>query len=181
MKYTIFYLITIKMQLFFLSLCPREAAKFACDKHAVKMPLETAQIISTVWYRVNRSAYKLYARLGWLFKPWTNLQHPSILWVEQSFANYKWALDYWGAILEQYTLRYGQTHRCQAMYNNVVTMMPDPSLTREEFVAMTPEFQAVPVELKSDDPVETYRRVYIRDKAYFARWKFTEKPYWWPL
>jgi hypothetical protein len=170
----------IKMQLFFLSSCPREAAHFACDKHVVKMCVETAQIISTVWFRVNRSKHKLYSSLGWLTKQWANIQHPSILWVEQSFANYKWTLDYWGALLSEYTARYHKTHAFQSMYNNIVTMMPDPSLCQDDFVPMSPRFQAVPEELKSDDPVSTYRQYYMRDKSRFAKWKFCETPHWWP-
>lgn len=168
------------MQLFFLSLCPREAARMACDKHVVKMCLETAQIISTVWWKVFRSRYNLYRSFGWLTKQWTVPTHPAIMWVGESHANYQWTLEYWGALLSEYTLRYKKTHAYQSLYNNIVTMMPDPPLARDEFVVMSPQFQAVPEDLKSDDPVETYRRFYIRDKSRFAKWKFTPVPEWWP-
>ena len=167
------------MQLFFLSLCPREAAQMQCDKHVVKMCVETCQIISTVWWKVSRSKHDLYRKLGWLVKQWTVPSHPSIRWVEQSHANYKWAMDHWGALLSEYTLRYGKVHAYQSMYNNMATMAADPSLCRDEFVPMTKDFQAVPEEFKSDDPVTTYRKVYMEKKASFAVWKHGPTPQWW--
>lgn len=153
----------------------------ACDKHVVKMCVETGQIISTVWWKVSRSRYKLYHSFGWLTKQWVVATHPAIMWAALSHGNYQWLLEYWGALLSEYTLRYGKIHAYQALHNNVVTMMPDPPLARDDFVVMSREFQALPEDLKSDDPVEAYRRFYIRDKSRFARWKFTPVPHWWPL
>lgn len=166
------------MQIFFLSLCPKEAAKMACDKHVVNQPKETLQIISTVWYVLHKSQYKKYFKFGWLVKQWTNLEHPVILWTISSLGNYAWLLDYFGAILEEYTLRYGKFHAYQSMYANIRTMMPDPSISGP-FEPMKREFQAIPEELKSDDPVTAYRAYYKRDKARFAKWAHSETPNWW--
>ena len=166
------------MQLFFLSLCPIQAAQMQCDKHVVKMCTETCQIISTVWWKVSRSKYDLYHKLGWLVKPWKVPKHPSIMWVEQSHANYKWAMDHWGALLAEYTKRYGKVHAYQSLYNNMATMAADPSLCRDEFIPMSPQFQAVPEKYKSDDPVVSYRNVYIKEKSSFARWAHGSTPNW---
>jgi hypothetical protein len=35
------------MNIFYRSRCPKKAAESLCDQHIVKMPLETAQILST--------------------------------------------------------------------------------------------------------------------------------------
>ena len=35
------------MNIFYRSKCPKKAAESLCDQHIVKMPLETAQILST--------------------------------------------------------------------------------------------------------------------------------------
>ena len=39
------------MNIFVLSESPKEAAKFHLSKHVVKMPLETAQMLSSVYHR----------------------------------------------------------------------------------------------------------------------------------
>lgn len=167
------------MQIFFLSRSAKEAAQMACDKHVVKQIIETAQILSTVWFKVHGSKHKLYHQLGWLCKPWPNKKHPSILWVEASRANYAWTVQYWGALLSEYTNRYHKFHKFQTMHDNLVTMIPDPSLVSDDFVPMSPEYQALPVELKDEDPVVAYRAYYKRDKARFAKWAHSETPTWW--
>ena len=52
------------MNIFYLDPDPVAAAQMQCDKHVVKMALETAQILSTV--------------LGGPYKP-THAKHPSVL------------------------------------------------------------------------------------------------------
>ena len=39
------------MNIFVLDTCPIESAKMLCDKHIVKMPLESTQMLSSVWHR----------------------------------------------------------------------------------------------------------------------------------
>ena len=69
------------MNIFFLHKHPVIAAQMQCDKHVVKMVLETAQMLSTaaraqghdVGYK---SAYP---------------KHPMTLWVGQNADNFRWA------------------------------------------------------------------------------------------
>jgi hypothetical protein len=100
------------------------------------------------------------------------------MWVEQSHANYKWAMDHWEALLTEYTKRYGKVHAYQSLYDNMATMAADPSLCRDEFVPMSPNFQAIPPEFKTEDPVASYRNNYIVIKSKFARWLHSTPPKW---
>lgn len=167
------------MQIFFLSRDPRRAAQYACDKHAVNQPKESLQIISTVWYVLYPSQWKIYFARGWLLRPWTNPKHPVVLWAMDTTGNYVWLLNHFGAQLEEYTARYNKVHAYQTCYNNIVTMMPDPSFERDDFEPMKLEFQAIPVELKQEDAVQAYRAFYRRDKARFAKWAHSDPPEWW--
>ena len=47
MQTTIGQITETNMNIFYLNHCPRRAAEEQCDQHIVKMPLETAQILST--------------------------------------------------------------------------------------------------------------------------------------
>ena len=47
--------------------------------------------------------------------------------------------------------------------------------------ALTPFAQAMPDEYKSANAIDAYRRYYIMEKAYFAKWdKGRAAPQWWP-
>ena len=81
------------MNLFFLSQDPKEAAKFHCNKHVVKMILETTQMLYT--------AHHLNCEEGWQdyfinkgLKPYRPFgpKHPSTRWVAETFNNYRYAL-----------------------------------------------------------------------------------------
>lgn len=61
------------MNIFVLSLDPFEAASMQCDKHVVKMVLETAQILSTVKTLLNEE--------GAPYKP-THVNHPCVTWAK---------------------------------------------------------------------------------------------------
>ena len=81
------------MNLFFLSQDPKEAAKFHCNKHVVKMILETVQMLYT--------SHHLNCEEGWEdyfinkgLKPYKPFgpKHPSTRWVAETFNNYRYAL-----------------------------------------------------------------------------------------
>ena len=45
----------------------------------------------------------------------------------------------------------------------------------------TPYAQAMPDEYKSANAIDSYRRYYIVEKRYFAKWnKGRQQPNWWP-
>lgn len=136
------------MNVFFLDTDPARAAQMMCDKHVVKMTLETAQILSTI--------------VGGPYKP-THQHHPSVLWAKDNTA---WVWEHFIALLDEYTLRYGRTHKCAEVASFISQRLPAASLR-----PFTPPPQVMPEEYHSGDPVEAYREYYRQDKARFARWE----------
>ena len=69
------------MNIFYLDRDPHEAARLQCDKHVVKMILETAQLLSTAHNELDggQIAYKT-----------THKNHPSAVWARKSLDNYLW-------------------------------------------------------------------------------------------
>ena len=128
-----------------------------CDKHVVKMVLETAQILSTV--------------SGGPYKP-THSKHPCVLWAGANQTHYAWLVCHGLALCTEYTKRYGKRHKCQDVIESLMT--PPEHLP----IGIGPFVQCMPDQYKDHDPVVAYRK-YYHSKADFAEWRYTPAPYWW--
>jgi hypothetical protein len=144
------------MNIFFLSFSPREAARLHCDKHVVKMILETSQLLySAHWILnpegLNENAYKL-----------AHKNHPCSIWVRTSLSNYMWlaSLGFW--LCREYQYRYGE-HKLHKSEAHILWLLNNPpnSIPYAEF---TPPALAMPIEYKKEDPVESYKLYYIESK-----------------
>ena len=144
------------MNVFILDVNPVKAAQMQCDKHVVKMVLESTQILSTI--------------AGGPYKP-THQNHPCVVWARACITNYSWLVRHARALCAEYSHRYGKTHKCQA----VIESIAPPHLP----VGITEVVQCMPEQYKGADPVQAYRAYYMGDKAAFARWTKREVPYWW--
>jgi len=89
------------MNIFFLARCPVEAAHAQCDRHVVKMILESAQLLSTAHHELGD---------GGPYKP-THKNHPSAVWARQSRQHYGWLYAHMLALGDEYTERYGKVHK----------------------------------------------------------------------
>lgn len=144
------------MNIFVVDYDPVIAARMLCDKHVVKMCLETAQMLSTI----NSGPYKP-----------THKNHPCTLWAGSRVSNYLWLVEHGLALADEYTQRYGKVHKSQAVIESLA-IIPFDSLQ-----GMTPFALAMPDEYKCDDPVESYRNYYM-SKAAFCTWKDKQPPDW---
>lgn len=138
------------MNIFYLDENPWRAAAYQCDKHVVKMILESAQMLSTV--------------RGGPYKP-THARHPCTLWAGEGTGNYDWLARHAIALCGEYRVRYGRIHKCEPLILDM--MLPPDNLP----VRVTPPAQAMPDKYKDPDPVKAYRSYYLGEKMGFARWK----------
>jgi hypothetical protein len=145
------------MNIFILDYDPVEAAKMLCDKHVVKMCLETAQILSTI----NGGPYKV-----------THAKHPCTLWASETLENYRWLVKHGIGISEEYTFRFGKIHKSEDVIRALewpVLPLPDDKLTAFA--------QAMPEDLKSENAVESYRNYYMTKRS-FCNCTKREIPQW---
>jgi len=143
------------MNIFYLDPDPVIAAQMQCDRHVIKMALETTQILSTV--------------CGGPYKP-THAKHPSVLWAAQ---HQTWTYRHLIALLDEYAYRYGKRHKCADIA---------PQLTIAPYSEFTPPPQCMPEKYRQADTVQAYRDYYKAEKAYFAKWeKGRSAPDWWTL
>lgn len=137
------------------------------DKHIVKMPLETAQILCSV------------AKLRGFEAPYriTHAKHPCVLWTAASSANWNWLCLHGIALSKEYTLRYKKVHKCQEIIQNMLGRTLEIWGENKHYSQHTPFVQCMPDQYKQSSTVEAYRAYYIGEKAKIANWKFGQ-PDW---
>ena len=154
------------MNIFALSVHPKEAAKWHMDQHIVKMPLETAQILCTV-----RSKY------GDRDVPYkaTHQNHPCCKWAAESAENYVWLCILGIELCGEYTYRYGKANKCESVIEECLQTIPKKIANK----GRTKFAQAMPERCKMENSVLAYRNYYIQEKSHLAKWYNREVPYWW--
>lgn len=156
------------MNIFALDNDPREAARMQCDKHVVKMVLETAQMLSTV-HHIHGSASEH------LYRP-THRNHPCTLWAAENTANYRWLHHHFRALATEYEWRYIKRHKSWLKLHILLDNAP-PTMDIAEDI--TPFARAMPEQYKYfDDPVDSYRMYYAVEKAHILQYTRREMPRW---
>ena len=139
---------------------PATAAEQMCDKHVVKMILESAQMLSTAHRIIDKVDNDLLYKVS-------HKNHPSCRWVRESHLHYQWLYSHFIALGREYTRRYGKVHtsidKLQMFLKNIpkhISIQP-----------FTPPPQCMPLDYHQDNTVEAYRMYYKCDMADFAQWK----------
>jgi len=167
------------MNIFFLHRSPRKAARYAADKHVVKMLLETCQLLYTCHHAtgstvVQNAPFKKGTTTPGYKK--LNPNHPCGKWLRQSSIHYLWLSSYGIALLAEYNHRYTPTtdHAC-AEHIRWLHFNPPPFLTHTGW--HTPAL-AMPDIYKSANPVASYRRYYLGEKQHILKWTKRHVPHW---
>ena len=140
------------MNIFYLDKCPTRAAQQQCDKHVVKMILESAQMLSTAHHEYNsdRAVYKT-----------THKNHPSTIWTRECTSNYRWLYDHMMALGDEYTRRYHKTHLTIQKCRDALREPPEGMPWN---VHHTQPPQCMPDEYKRECSIAAYR-LYYASKA----------------
>ena len=159
------------MNIFYFSDCPIESAQAQPDKMLVKMPLETAQMLSTAHRVLDGDEY---ADANGLYKT-AYKNHPCTIWARESSSNYFWLYLHFVALGNEYTYRYDKTHASITKLQEPLAKVPSSIVQGE----MTSIAQAMPEQYKDSDSIKAYRNYCINEKHY-AKWeKGRDKPTWW--
>ena len=156
------------MNIFYLDDDPYKAAEYQCDKHVVKMIVETAQLLSSAWHENEPGEY---ANL--LYKS-THRNHPCAIWTRTSKDHYRWLFYHFYGLATEYTKRYKKTHKTFAKLGQLLIRAPE-NFSSSRF-ADPP--QCMPEEYKHTSTIHAYRQYYAGDKSRFAKWSCGE-PWWW--
>ena len=152
------------MNIFIVDTDPRQAARDLCDKHVVKMTLETAQLLCTTAHTLNLPAP---------YNP-THTNHPCAVWARSNQESFVWLLEHGLALCSEYTRRFNKIHKSEPIIKEAKVLkylLPIGPLS--------PFALCVPYEYRQPDPVLSYRTYYNKAKASFARWTAPAQPPTW--
>ena len=180
------------MNIFVTDPSPLKSAQCLPDKHVVKMPLESCQMLSIIcskkwghgYGQLHRTNGKPYKTDKGAFR-----NHPCTIWAMEHRLNTWWLLRHAIALCNEYTHRYGKVHSCEKTVLEAAAIIPpyykkvdgEPATTSmlqfifEESGIINPHLpksftRAMPDEYKHDTSIDTFTayKNYIRSKPWAA-------------
>ena len=162
------------MNIFVTDPDPIQSALNLPDKHIVKMPLETCQMLAIIysdWYYGVGQLHKLdgtpYRTAHGAFR-----NHPCTQWAAANQYNLAWLIRHGQALCAEYTARYNKQHACAPaileadyIYKRCFDHFAD-----EMYHKVTSFTRAMPESIKYDDTISTitaYKR-YLNTKPWLA-------------
>jgi len=173
----------VSMNIFVLDNNPVTAAKMMCDKHVIKMILESCQLLSTAHHVLDgesifvdsgKKKYNTYSCNNSNICKATMINHPCTIWTRKTSENYIWLHRHAVALSNEYTFRYGKIHAMNSMLESHLCRFP----AKIQLGSLTPFAQAMPDCYKNPYAVDAYRAYYIGEKMRFAKWKKGNVPDW---
>ena len=166
------------MNIFVTDPCPIQSARNLPDKHIVKMPLETCQMLSIIYSDWYYGVGKLYKSDGTPYRTAHGAfrNHPCTQWAAANQNNLAWLICHGLALCDEYTARYDKVHTCQDVIHQAVRIwhncfdyeiVGDLSHASRKVVDFT---RAMPEYLKFDTTIDTitaYKR-YLNTKPWLA-------------
>jgi hypothetical protein len=153
------------MNIFILHDNPEIAAQFHCNKHVVKMILESCQILCTVHHMK-----EIHCDIP--YRP-THTKHICVLWAGETEENFNWLLQLTKYLLMEYTYRYEKTHKCKEVYEWLI--LHPLSFSEKK---LTNFVQAMPQEYKMNNSIDAYRNYYNLGKKHILQYKRRHVPLW---
>jgi hypothetical protein len=179
------------MNLFILDKNPETAARLQCDKHVVKMIVESGQMLSTA-HRVldgiellkpsksGKTMQKYWRLTGAkeeaLYKA-VHVGHPCTEWTMESSTNYGWHLVHFVSLCDEYTYRYGKVHKTSELIGHLMDLprnIPEGPMTDFKLaMGSNPEC------FFYGDPVKSYRAFYqTKQDRFKMTWTKRDIPEW---
>jgi len=178
------------MNIFVLNEDPIIAAQEQCDKHVVKMIVESAQMLSTAHRMLDGKVYRKPSKSGKtmikysdhptlddkLYKA-VHHRHPCTVWTMESVRNYIWHYKHFVALCDEYMYRYGKRHLTDTLLRSIL-MTPPVNVPKVERTPFKLAMGSNP-ECMMPDPVESYRAFYQTKQDRFSMvWTSRPIPEW---
>lgn len=160
---------------FYLDQDPKKCAKYYCNKHIIKIPIEIAQILSKVHHELNSNIdfSKIYKN-----SIVVNNSIGPYQWIKESYDNYIWACKLGLELINQYKLRYNkENHKTEIillfLFNN------PPKLSKKGITKFIGTNKYDMFQFISNDPVICARYNYAEMKCTHDKWnKEVSPPDW---
>ena len=163
------------MNIFVTDPSPIQSARNLPDKHIVKMPLETCQMLSIIYSDWYYGVGKLYKSDGTPYRTAHGAfrKHPCTMWAAATPYNLAWLIRHGYALCHEYNLRYGKVHTCLDVISQAERIYHksfDNLLLSDASRKVTSFTRAMPEYIKFDTTIDTitaYKR-YLNTKPWLA-------------
>ena len=162
------------MNIFVTHPSPIQSARNLPDKHIVKMPLETCQMLAIIYSDWYYGVGKLYKSDGTPYRTAHGAfrKHPCTQWAAKNPYNLAWLIRHGYALCAEYTARYNKVHTCLDVISQSERIyhkcFDEPlSYASQQVRSFT---RAMPEYLKFDTTIDTitaYKR-YLNTKPWLA-------------
>ena len=162
------------MNIFVTDRCPVQSARNLPDKHIVKMPLETCQMLSIIYSDWYYGVGKLYKSDGTPYRTAHGAfrNHPCTQWAAANQYNLAWLIAHGIALCNEYTARYNKRHTC---YDPIIQAVAIYDLCFDDSVShayrkVTHFTRAMPESIKFDTTIDTITayKQYLNTKPWLA-------------
>lgn len=181
------------MNIFVLHKDPIVAAQMQCDKHVVKMIVESAQMLSTahrildgtVQIAPSKSGkrmvkhYRLFEdpEMDQILYKAVHHKHPCTVWTMESADNYLWHWRHFEALCEEYTYRYGKIHASSYLKSPLWTLPHNIPMVKQTPFKLA--MKSNPECMFPEDPVRSYRMFYqTKQDRFKMAWTKRDQPWW---
>ena len=162
------------MNIFVTDPCPIQSARNLPDKHIVKMPLETCQMLAIIYSDWYYGVGKLYKQDGTPYRTAHGAfrNHPCTQWAAANQYNLAWLIRHRYALCQEYALRYNKVHTCLNVIvqaERIYHQSFDDQLSIAS-LKVTDFTRAMPEDIKFDTTIDTitaYKR-YLNTKPWLA-------------
>ena len=162
------------MNIFVTDHCPIQSARNLPDKHIVKMPLETCQMLAIIYSDWYYGVGKLYKKDGTPYRTAHGAfrKHPCTIWAAEDKYNLAWLIEHGLALCFEYTARYNKVHTCQDVIYQAEAIYHKcfGSDTTDAATYVRDFTRAMPEDIKFDTTIDTitaYKR-YLNTKPWLA-------------
>ena len=162
------------MNIFVTDRCPIQSARNLPDKHIVKMPLETCQMLAIIYSDWYYGVGKLYKSDG---KPYRTAHgafrnHPCTQWAAANQYNLAWLIKHGIALCDEYTARYDKVHTCEDVIYQAVRIYHAcfDELVSDAYYMVSTFTRAMPESIKFDTTIDTITayKQYLNTKPWLA-------------
>ena len=162
------------MNIFVTDPCPIQSAANLPDKHIVKMPLETCQMLAIIysdWYygvgQLHKADGTPYRTAHGAFR-----NHPCTQWAAANQHNLSWLIVHGLSLCYEYTQRYDKTHTCRSAIleaADIYSRCFDDSVS-QSYHKVTSFTRAMPESIKFDTTIDTITayKQYLNTKPWLA-------------
>ena len=169
------------MNIFVTHQHPVQSAINLPDKHVVKMPLETVQMLSVIYSKWYYDSGVLHRANGEPYKTERGAfrNHPCTIWAAAHYGNLAWLITHGQALCQEYNYRYDKQHACyaglieaelifEAAFDFGIDIYKD---TVDEFT------RAMPEHIKFDNSISsiTAYKIYLNTKGWVSS-NYLRKP-----